>query len=130
MTKHTYVTHTDEIRCDFCSGPRPTTRYPCAATVALTAGPATIVSDDDWAACAACAAVVRTGDPIALARWVVAHPPGPEEALVAAIPDFRRFMLQKLVDLYTRLLPVLGDPTTDMGTANDGAVSIRVEEED
>jgi len=133
MTKHTYVTRTDEIKCDFCSGPTIAYRYPCVDTVALavTAAGALIAgvaSTDDWAACAACAPVVDAKDPAALARWIVSHPPGPQEVLMMLLPEFRSFMLRKLTDLYTELLPVLGKPIEDSGEGV--AVSIRVVDED
>jgi hypothetical protein len=51
--------------CDFCSSPDPSWR--CKA-ISFPVSEVRSACEGDWAACDACAALVRTGDRIGLAR--------------------------------------------------------------
>jgi len=138
MAKHIHITKRAEPVCDFCSGPGVTTRYPCSATVAIVAlaegdpTPSAVAeSNDDWAACAACSALVATGDPARIAAGVLAKPSDPEVASALAIPEFRALALESLTNLYLKLIPVLGAPVPCTGFASDDEGQIiRIVEDD
>lgn len=139
MARHVHITQRDELVCDFCSGPGVRFRYPCDATITMAAldanGEALLgsVSDDDWAACAACAIVIAENSPAKLANHVVDNGHGDPDlqAFLRGEPAFRRAAVAHLTELYNRLLPVLGERTADDGkpTGNAGQ-SIKIAEND
>jgi hypothetical protein len=112
---HTHITKRDQAICDFCSGEDVEFRYPCETTIAIVADTAVAESNDDWSACALCAALVDAGDPVALAAGVLDRAaPGEIREALALIPGLRETAVENLTELYSGLLPRLGKPTRDI----------------
>ena len=133
MARHTHITRRDVPLCDFCCREGVTTRFPCSTTITMVAADGSVsTSDDDWAACEACAPLVAAGDPKRLAEWVLGRAVGPGVEVLRSVPSLRVDVLASLVDMYSRLLPTLGAPVPCEGfggVANAG-VTIEVVEDD
>jgi len=141
MAKHVQITKRDVGVCDFCSGPDIRFRYPCSATITMVAvdgdGEARMgaTSNDDWAGCAGCAPVIALKDPARLAAHVIdtGHAADPAtQVLLSLVPEFRQIAMGNLVELYTNLLPALGEPVPDDGvlTGDAGQVVHIMEDDD
>ena len=125
---HTYIDSTDVAVCDFCCRPDVPVawKYPCTTTIVQELGPFTTTSTDAWGACAECSLVIDRKDPAALAVHVIALAQGEEAEAMRAIPALHAMLVEKIRDLYVKLLPALGEKNTDTALPPEGARSILV----
>ncbi|MBY0502737.1 MAG: hypothetical protein K2X03_02425 [Bryobacteraceae bacterium] len=85
-----------DLKCDFCSAPHPSWRYPALTFVAYCAPDVAGESVGDWAACEICHTLIETNDHAGLAQRSL-------DELIVKYPEASqasRVLLESLSDLH------------------------------